>query len=543
MPVEPVRFVSCPLLLLTICGVLGLSAAHGAEGDREPVAVQQAQTQWPENPAHASLLAAADKSVADGAALVAHDRFRPAYHFLCASRFMNDPNGCVQFAGRYHMFFQHIPYMDVPNAPMRVGWGHAVSADLVHWEQWPIALMPGPGTSELNVVASGGCVIADGLPTIVYTGISPNGQVQSLARSFDGMRTWRRFAGNPVVPKPPALTGLEDGFRDPFVWREGEQWRMIVGSGLRGQGGTVLLYASADLLTWEFLGPLCTGMGADCFQWECPNFFRLGDDWVLVVSPLLHSLPSLRGPVQYAVGRYDGRRFEPGPWQTLDVGGPTAFYAPNSLEDDRGRRIQWGWLMGGGTPGLPWNGMLTLPRQLTLAPDRHLQIAPVAEVDTLRDAVLADIHAQQLKPGESLDVCRGTQFDAVLKVKKAKQGRIQLALFQSAAGDQATTVTLDLATGKLACGDKSGIAAFGAGDTVTLRVLVDRSVIEVYVDQRTVMSLRAYPAENDAGFRLDAADAPVEVSRIQVWRMKSIWPPIAAASPPIEPTPKPAVAR
>jgi sucrose-6-phosphate hydrolase SacC (GH32 family) len=92
------------------------------------------------------LLREANASVARAAVRAAHDRFRPAFHFLPAGRFMNDPNGCVQFQGAYHVFFQHLPFWGEKDAASQPGWGHAVTRDLVHWQHWPIALMPMPGT-------------------------------------------------------------------------------------------------------------------------------------------------------------------------------------------------------------------------------------------------------------------------------------------------------------------------------------------------------------------------------------------------------------
>jgi beta-fructofuranosidase len=337
------------------------------------------------------------------------------------------------------------------------------------------------------------------------------------------MRTWRRFVGNPVLPKRPGIAGLEDGFRDPFVWREGGKWRLIAGSGIRGQGGTVLLYESADLLSWRFLGPLATGMGPDCFQWECPNFFRLGEHWVLVVSPLLHSIPSLRGPVQYAVGRYDGRRFEHGPWHPLDLGGPTIFYAPNSLEDDRGRRILWGWLMGGGQPESGWCGLLTLPRRLELGPEQRLRVWPVDNVDRLRRESLAEFRTREIETGQSLDVCRGTQLDVTVELARYGSGPIDLDVFRSPSGDHATRLRFQPATGRLRCGDKEGVVAPGDNGTCTLRLIVDRSVIEVYADHREVMSLMASPPPGADGVRLTAADGLVRLNHVQAWRMDSIW--------------------
>lgn len=514
-----IRGVALMVLLLVLFGPGAIPQAQGEMTNHAASAALRSQ--WPDNPAHQRLIAEAEKSVETAAARAANDRFRPAYHLLPAGRFINDPNGCVQFEGAYHMFYQHLPFWGEKDGSPAPGWGHAVSRDLVHWQRWTIALMPLPGTYDAQAVASGACVIDDGFPTIVYTSVPP--QAQSLARSFDGMRTWRRFAGNPVIPKPPPIPGLEDGFRDPFVWREGGRWRMLAGSGIRGQGGTVLLYESADLLSWNFIGPLCTGMGADCFQWECPNFFPLGDRWVLVVSPLLHSIPSLRGPVQYAVGRYDGRRFEPGEWRPLDLGGPSIFYAPNSLQDDRGRRILWGWIMGGGEPGSPWNGLLTMPRQLELGADLRLRVWPVENVDTLRGASLADLEARELKAGEPLEVCHGTQLDVLIELTGADAGRLRVDLLRSASGDQTTTVSFDLGTGELRCGDKTGLVPRQGNAACRLRLLIDRSVVEVYADQREVMSLRAYPPAGADGLRLTAENSAVRLARVRAWRMNSIW--------------------
>ena len=509
-------FFICLVLLISFSNS---DTATGAEASRPATA--EVMADWPDSAEHRRIVAEAEKSVADTAARVAGDRFRPGYHFLPASRFMNDPNGCVQVNGLYHVFFQHLPFWGDKDVPLVPGWGHAVSRDLVHWERWPIALMPLPNTYDAAAVASGCCVIADGQPTIVYTSASP--QAQSLARSFDGMRTWRRFARNPVIPKPPAIDGLEEGFRDPFVWREDGRWRMLVGSGIRGRGGTVLLYESEDLLDWKFLNPLSVGMGGDCFQWECPNFFKLGEYWVLVVSPLFHSIPALRGPVQYTIGRYDGRHFEHGDWYFLDLGGPGVFYAPNSLFDDKGRRILWGWLLGGGGPGFPWDGLLTLPRQLELGPDLRLRTWPVAEIESLRAEKLADVSDRELKADEGIDIAKGSQLDMVIELVPWGLGRLDVQLFHSSTNHQSTTVSFDLATGELRCQDKVGLLPRNGSDVCTLRILADRSVIEIYADRREVMSLRTMPAEDAEGLQVAARRAPVRIKSIRAWRMTSVW--------------------
>jgi beta-fructofuranosidase len=331
---------------------------------------------------HTRALDEANTAVKRARSRAENDSLRPIYHVTAAARFINDPNGPVYFAGKYHVFFQHLPFWgdSLNNRPV---WGHAVSTDLVHWRHLPIALAPTPGTYDADAIASGCCVIQEGIPTIIYTGVGPR-QTQCLAMSHDSLRTWIKDIANPVISSPPSLEGLRDGFRDPCAWREGDKWRMLVGSAFQGKGGTVLLYQSHDLHHWEFLGPLCTGMGDRCIQWECPAFFPLGDKHVLIVSPLYSDQPGLRGMVEYSTGKYNNNRFESVHWEPVDLGGPSVFYAPNSFEDERGRRILWGWIMAARPPQAGWWGSLSLPRVVSIATDSTLRFAPLPELKLLR---------------------------------------------------------------------------------------------------------------------------------------------------------------
>jgi len=179
-------------------------------------------------------LAQADACVEEAAGACAADPRRPIFHVMPKGRFMNDPNGPVYFNGEYHVFYQHLPFFGDERHDGRPYWGHAVSPDLVHWEQLPIALAPGPEPYDSGACASGGCVVRDGVPTIVYTGFAGK-QVQCLAMSDDNGRTWRKYEGNPVVAAPPDIENLADGFRDPVVWQEDDEWRMLVGSAIQAK--------------------------------------------------------------------------------------------------------------------------------------------------------------------------------------------------------------------------------------------------------------------------------------------------------------------
>ena len=311
-------------------------------------------------------IALAEAHVTRLAPVAAFDPERPRYHALAPAGRMGDPNGPVYHQGKSHLMYQFFPYWGSEKQEIP-GWGHMVSSDFVRWEHWPIAIMPEPGTYDYAACASGACAIDDkGVPTIVYTSVPP--QAQSIATSQDGMRTWTKHPGNPLVHQP-ALEGVTDGFRDPFVWREADGWYMIVGTAIDKVGGAVTLHHSKDLRGWTYLHPHCVGEDPDCMMWKCPNFFPLGDKYVLIVSPLLHSSASTRGDVIYSIGDYVDHRFIPGSWHRLDFGGHVNYYAPNSYADDRDRRLLWGCIGVGSLLGKRWHGAQTLLRELTLRPD------------------------------------------------------------------------------------------------------------------------------------------------------------------------------
>ena len=144
--------------------------------------------------------------------------------------------------------------------------------------------------------ASPAAASTHGTPTIVYTSIGPktpadDNAVQWLATSTDGMRTWRKHPANPVMTL--ALHGdlkIKD-WRDPFVWKDGDDWFAVLGGHRAGGNGCALIYKSKDLVHWQFLNVLMEGTEKN---WECPNFFKLGDKWVLIYSP--------HGPVRYYTG-------------------------------------------------------------------------------------------------------------------------------------------------------------------------------------------------------------------------------------------------
>jgi len=242
---------------------------------------------------------------------VGNELYRPTFHYTPRQNWMNDPNGLVFYNGKYHLFYQYNPSgMDASN----IGWGHAVSTDLINWEEKSIAIAPQNG-----VMAYSGSVVVDwnntsgfginGQPPLVaiYTG-SSNVQDQRIAYSNDEGLTWTNYNGNPVIPNN------NNQFRDPKVmWhQESQKWIMVVSVGYY-QG--ISFYSSTNLKNWTYLSGF-GGVGNLNSAWECPDFFKLPVDndstkmkWVLV-----HSVRT----GQYFIGNFDGQHFS---WESTTPNG------------------------------------------------------------------------------------------------------------------------------------------------------------------------------------------------------------------------------
>ena len=271
-------------------------------------------------------------------------RSRPQIHFTAADGWVNDPYGVTWDGSRYHLFYQTLPGR-VTWAP-DCHWGHAVSSDLVHWRELPLALSPASfetGCWSGSYLSVG----ADGMPTILYTRIAGEdwslGQV-AIARGSADSRDWTTGVADIVITGAPADLKLK-ALRDPYVWKDNDGWKLILGAALPDDTAAVLQYHSIDLEHWSYDGILCSRSGADTegtwtgTLWECPQLFALGDDWVLLVS-VWHD--DNLNYVAAAVGEYDGAEFRPRRWQRLTYG-PSA-YAMSTFVDADGQRCVLSWL-------------------------------------------------------------------------------------------------------------------------------------------------------------------------------------------------------
>lgn len=456
------------------------------------------------------------------------DRLRPQFHFTAPSGWLNDPNGLCWWNGFYHLFYQHNPAAATAE---KIHWGHAVSTDLVHWQDRPIALAPSPGPDE-DGCWSGVLVDDGGTPTIVYTGLRAGEQRPCVAVGDSSLDTWAKDEHNPVIADPPPGLDLI-GFRDHSVWREVDGWHQIIGAGIRGLGGAALLYRSPDLREWEYVGPILVGDASarepvwTGSMWECVDLFALDGRHVLLFSVWDDGTT---GYPAYHTGTYSDGVFAPDSVHILDHG-LNYFYAPQTFRDADGRRIAFGWLQEGRPAGAQiasgWSGVMSLPRVLTLH-DGQLVSSPAPEIDTLR----AEIPVQQRFPASDgarvpVEGLAGSQLE--LDVAIAGPGPVELEILSSPDGAERTVIrvedsslVLDRSASSLdpALETSERRAPLEREDRLHLRVYVDHSAVEIFAGA-TVITGRCYPTRADATGVAVTAGADVTLS---AWQMSSIWP-------------------
>lgn len=329
---------------------------------------------------------------------------RPQFHFSPPSRWMNDPNGMVYHNGEYHLFYQHYPDSTVWG-PMH--WGHAVSKDMVHWKNLPIALYP----DSLGYIFSGSAVVdqqnTSGFGTkenpplvAIFTyhlaegekAGRPDYQTQAIAYSLDNGRSWQKYTQNPVIKNP----GIKD-FRDPKVsWHDAsQQWVMAL-----AVLDHIEFYGSKNLKDWQKLSAFGkVKVGAHGGVWECPDLFPLTvngqQKWVLFVS-INPGGPNGGSATQYFVGDFDGKTFKNDnpPQTTLWVDQGTDNYAGvtwANIPPSDGRRLFMGWMSNWHyanlVPTANWRSAMTIPRELSLQNTPagiRLVSQPVKEMQKLR---------------------------------------------------------------------------------------------------------------------------------------------------------------
>ncbi len=436
------------------------------------------------------------------------EKLRPQFHFSARRGWNNDPNGLMFYGGEYHLFFQHNPYgWNWGN----MHWGHAVSRDLVHWKELPIALYP----DEHGTMFSGSGVVdwdntagfETGKEKTMVCIFTAAGKpfTQGLAYSNDRGRTWTKYAHNPVLPH---ILGEN---RDPKVIWYTPQKKWVLALYL--DKSDYALFSSKDLKQWERMSDL-TIPGTS----ECPEFFEIALDnhkqdtrWIFY-----------GGNGRYLIGKFDGKTFAPesGP-HPLHHG--NCWYASQTFSDippEDGRRIliPWGQI---NMPGMPFNQMMGLPAELTLRTTEEgprLLAYPVKEHASLR-ARTHSIPAQSLKPGDNpLAGIKAELLDINAELVPGDAAELGFNL-------RGITVSYDPKKQELTCKDRHAPLKPVDGN-IRLRLLVDRTSVDIFGnDGRLYMPMGVIVPEENFGLEAYAKGGNAKINALEVHELKSAWIP------------------
>ena len=438
------------------------------------------------------------------------DTHFPAVHLRPPAHWINDPNGLVFHDGHYHVYFQYNPH-SARHADMH--WGHYRSRDLLHWELLPVALAPTPGGDDAGGVWSGNAVSHDGRLTAFYSAKRDDRWHQPVtsAVSYDGGTTFTK-RGSLLIPEPPAGTTM---FRDPYVWRDSDRWRMLVGAALADGRGAALQYTSDDLDDWSYEGvflarrphPLRDGRSTE-EGWECAQYAAFTDGTGAVLASAWDPREGASCAI-YWPGREEEGEFQAAATPHLLDHGPD-FYAPALLHAPDGRWLMWAWIWEArdeehvGAPSAwtdeaGWAGMLSLPRELTPGPNGELVQRPARELLALRGErrIAAQGKASAEQPVELGEVSRATDLTVTLE----RGGRLRLRTSRD--GTEYLDIVHDPLSGELvvdrdhasldsrAKGGSWGLPSEGA--SINVRIVLDHSVAEIFTAAGRALTLRLYP--------------------------------------------------
>ncbi len=447
---------------------------------------------------------------------------RPAYHFVSPENMLNDPNGLCFWQGRWHLFYQAYPPDEFPDPQdikkRRQHWGHAVSEDLVHWRDLPYAIYPGPE----RMCFSGSTLVEEDRVIAFYPGI---GAGQMVAVSDD-----------PLLLNWDKMGPVNSGHGDSDLWKEGDTYYGLVGRSL---------WASQDLKSWESRGEFLSALPflRPDDDGACPNFERIGDKHLLLFFS--HSNGG-----QYFLGDYASQRFTPYAHGRFNHGrvAPGGVHAPSSAADGDGGVVNI-LNINDGRYSEDWDQIMSVPQRLTLGDDKLLRVRPIESLASLRRE-----HRQVAKtvlPANKelvLESIRGNTMELELEIDPRESRWLQLNVLRSPDGEEQTSITFYNFERELTYwyqtpgevvldGTRSStlpdvwirpperVVLRRDGEPLRLRVFLDRSVVEVFVNDRQYLAMRVYPGRDDSfGVSLRAQGQPAVLQHLNAWHLQPIWP-------------------
>lgn len=492
---------------------------------------------------------------------LAADPHRPLYHYVNPEGMLNDPNGLCFWQGRWHLFYQAYP----PEDP-RQHWGHAVSTDLIHWRDLPPAIYPNP---EFEVYS--GSALVDGDRVIAMYHGTRAGNMVAISKD-PLLLNWEKVTGQAVIPMTENSADLPYPIYDPNIWKKDGVYYSLSGAvDYRGPGGQqvaeAFLFRSRDLQRWEYMhkflvGDRFTEIGDDA---ACPYFWPIGDR---------HILPfySHKTGAQYYLGDYDQAqdKFHVTSHGKFNFGAsrPGGVHAPTAAPDGQGGVIVL-FNMNQAKPSPGWDQIMTLPRRLTLGADGTLLQEPAGAVASLRQA--RQVQAAMTLPANQevvLPQIRGNTMEILVEIDPGDAPMVELNVLRSPGKEEYTRIaffrergsyqgrnyvrprpadwkseyksllTIDSSYSSVlpdvrSRAPETAPLLLARGETLKLRIFIDRSVVEVFANGRQCVALRVYPGLADStGVSLRSQGRESKLVSLEAWQMRSIY-----ADQPVPPAP------
>jgi beta-fructofuranosidase len=491
---------------------------------------------------------------------LAADPYRPAYHYVSPESTMNDPNGLCFWQGRWHLFYQGYP----PEDP-RQHWGHAVSDDLIHWRDLPYAIYPDP---EYQCF-SGATYVEQDRVIAIYHGTRVGNMVATSSDPL--LLNWEKLTGQAVIPATgPGGSPLPYRVFDPCIWaKDGVYYSLSGGtlphkpSGKRTRADFLL--RSEDLIHWEYLHPFVEGdrftlVGDDG---ACPYFWPIGDGTPTGEQRHILLFFSHMSGGQALLGDYDQVRdkFVVTAHAEFNFGafGPGGVHAPSATPDGKGGVVVL-FNMNPAKPTPGWNQIMTLPRRLTLIERDELGIEPAGDVESLRGAhqcvgpmtlpanqevVLDGVRGNAIEIAAEIDTADAPMVELNVLRSQEKQEYTRIAFYRGRGyrdwerytgweRDKLRQATYSLITidssysseqpDVLSRAPETGPVFLEPDEPLRLRVFVDKSVVEVFVNGRQCVAMRVYPGRKDSvGVSLRAQGRDARLVSLDAWQMNTIY--------------------
>lgn len=485
----------------------------------------------------------------------AGDAYRPHYHFVSPESTMNDPNGLCFWQGRWHLFYQGYPPED-----SRQHWGHAVSEDLIHWQDLPYAIYPDPE----RCCFSGATYVEDDRVIAMYHGTEAGNMVATSSDPL--LLSWEKVGGKAVIPIPiknPDGSLPPYNVFDPCIWKKDDMYYSLSAgtlphkpSGRRTRADFLL--CSQDLQNWEYLHPFVEGdrftlIGDDG---ACPYFWPIGDRFILLFFSHMSGGQALLGDYDKDRDKFvvtSHHRFNFGAF------GPGGVHAPSAAPDGEGG-VNVIFNMNPAKPTADWDQLMSLPRKLTLIGKDELGVEAVGDIKSLRDNH-QHVNEMNLPANQEvvLEKIKGNSMEIIAEIDTNDASMVEMNVLRSPEKEEFTRIafyrergyrdweryagwdpekhkhardsliTIDSSYSSIlpdvrTRAPETGPVFLEPKEPLKLRVFIDRSVVEVFVNGKQCVAVRVYPGREDStGISLRSQGKDAVLKSLDTWQMESIY--------------------